>query len=383
MHTELESRLDREALASGIDTPALTVDLEVLEANLAEMRAICDRSGVELLPHAKTHRVPEIGLLQISSGADGLCVATVAEAQTFAAAGIRRLIVAYPLTGDAKVQRAHELATTVDLTLATDSVLGARRIGERFARSGQTAQLYLIVDSGLGRVGVAPVDAAETAAAIAGLPGVELTGIMTHEGTVYEATDPTDRDARAVAAAELMVATATSIRDRGVRLQHVSMGASASARVVAGIAGVTQIRPGIFAFNDLGQIALGNATVDTCAVRVLSTVVSHPDPHRACVDAGSKALGQDLLPGAALRQRFPGHGLLVGLEGWRIERLSEEHGWLRWHGSGDPTALEIGQRVTIIPNHVCTAFFCHGAVHALRDGAVVDRWSTMHNGDHR
>lgn len=374
---------DHAVLSSALDTPALALDLDVLIANLTEMRAICDAAGVELLPHAKTHRVSEIGRLQIERGADGLCVAKLGEAESFAVAGVERLVVAYPLAGREKVNRALELSREVDLTVATDSLAGAAAIGDLFSAAGQQAQLYLIIDSGLGRVGVQPESAVGIARAIARLPGVLLTGIMTHEGTVYEAVDPTDLHRRSVAAAELMVRTAEAIRAAGVQLRHVSMGASASARVVAGVPGVTQIRPGIFAFNDLGQIGLGNATAETCAIRVVATVVSNPEPARACLDAGAKALGQDLMPGLALRHRYPGHGLIQNLTGWQIERLSEEHGWLRWNGEGTPSELKIGQRVTIIPNHACTAFFCLGKVYGFRAGELVETWETLDAGSSR
>lgn len=368
---------DDAVLSSKLDTPALAVNLDVVAANLDEMRALCDLAGVELLPHAKTHRVRELGLLQLEHGADGLCVAKLGEAEAFAAAGVERLIMAYPLVGPDKVSRAVELSGRVDLTLATDSLAGAAEISDQFSTAGRPAQLYLIVDSGLGRVGVPPEAAPGTAVSVAQLPGVHLTGIMTHEGTVYEAIDAADLERRSVEAAELMVRTADAIRATGVRLQHVSMGASASARVVARVPGVTQIRPGIFAFNDLGQIGLGNATATTCAVRVLTTVVSNPEPTRACIDAGAKSLGQDLLPGLALRLSYPGHGLLTDLPGWQIARLSEEHGWLRWTGEGPPSELKIGQRVTIIPNHACTVFFCLGKVHGFRAGELADNWETL------
>jgi D-serine deaminase-like pyridoxal phosphate-dependent protein len=244
------------------------------------------------------------------------------------------------------------------------------------------ADVYLIVDSGLGRCGVSPEKTGDMGARIAGVPGVRLRGVLTHEGTVYGASDREDLATRSKAVASLMVGAADSIRAHGIDLPTVSMGASASARIAREVPGVTEVRPGIFAFNDLGQIALGNATPATCAVRVVATVVSHPEPTRACIDAGSKTLSQDGLPAHAMTG-FTGHGLLCDLPGWRVDRLSEEHGWLRWAGDGAPTPLSIGQRVQVIPNHVCTVFSSLGESVAIRDGEVEAVWRTISPGASR
>ena len=174
-----------------------------------------------------------------------------------------------------------------------------------------------------------------------------------------------------------MVELADEIRRRGIPLPVVSLGSSASARAVATVDGVTQIRPGIYAVNDYGQIILGNATLETTAIRVIATVVSHPDPTRAAIDAGSKALSTDPLPASAHRAEHPGLGLLVNAPGWTLERMSEEHGWLRWTGSGKPAELPVGTRVEIVPNHACMAFFSLRRATVIENGAVVDVWQGM------
>lgn len=357
-----------------VATPGLVVDLDILDRNLDEMAAVARAAGVELYPHAKTHRMAPIGLRQIEHGADGLCVAKLGEAEAFAAAGVRRLFVANPIFGDHKARRALALHRTTDLLLATDSVAAAATIGAVFMAAGETARVMLAIDSGLGREGVTDRDAPDVAVAINAIPGVDLAGIYTHEGHTYAATDPSDLAARARAAGEFMVAVARSIRARGLALPIVSLGASASARAVARVPGVTQIRPGIYAFNDVGQIALGNATLETTAVRVIATLTSHPEPERACIDAGSKALSSDLVPAAAHRGEFPGHGLIVNAPGWVIDRMSEEHGWLRWRGEGAPAPLPVGTRLEIVPNHVCMAFVMLRRAAIVQNGAVVDHW---------
>ncbi len=367
-------------LLGSVATPALVVDRDVLVANLREMAAIAREHGVELLPHAKTHRMVGAGLLQVEHGADGLCVAKIGEAERFADAGITRLFVAYPVVGRDKAERALALHRRVDLVLGTDSVEGARSLASTFAEAGEQVRLMLAVDSGLGREGVTPESAPEVAEEIAALDGVDLVGVYTHEGSTYGAADDDELAQRSRAVAELMVSTARRIRERGLALPHVSMGSSASARPVAAVEGVTQIRPGIYAFNDVGQIALGNATLETTAQRVVATVVSHPDAGRACIDAGSKALGTDLVPAAAHRDGYPGHGLIVGRPGWVIDKLSEEHGWLRWHGDGEPTPLPVGTRLEIVPNHACMAFASLRLAHVVSGGHQVETWDGFAGG---
>ncbi|WFE28423.1 alanine racemase [Solwaraspora sp. WMMD791] len=374
---------DRFAVPAGLETPNLLLDLDVLERNLDEMAGHCRLHQVALRPHAKTHRVPQLARLQLDHGADGICVAKLGEAEAFAAAGVSRMTVAYPLVGADKAQRAVRLARRCELTVGTDSVAGARTLSDAFAAAGRLLDVLLMVDSGFGRCGVAPADAARVAWDVAELPGVRLTGVMTFEGSVYGAVDRADLVARSRAAAATTVAAAEAIRAAGLSLSTVSLGSSAAARTVVAQPGVTEVRPGIYAFNDLGQIALGNATVATCAVRVLATVVSHPAPARACIDAGSKSLGLDGLPATGRAADYPGYGLLVDLPGWRIERLSEEHGWLRWVGPGEPTPLTVGQRVQVVPNHVCMVFAGLGEVTALRGGEMVAVWSTIGPGASR
>ena len=364
-------------LDARIETPALVVDAEIFARNLDEMTQLARTAGVELLPHAKTHRMLAAGLVQMERGADGLTVAKVGEAEVFVEGGVGRIFVAYPLVGEPKARRALALHQRIDLTLGTDSLPGASEIGSVFAAAGQRAKVLLGIDTGLGREGIPPAEAPRIASAIADIDGIKLVGIYTHEGSVYSAVDRADLVRKATECAKTMVETATAIRALGIDLPVVSMGASASARVVALVPGVTQIRPGIYAFNDVGQLALGNASLETTSVRVIASVVSHPETDRACIDAGSKSLGSDLIPASGHRDEYPRHGLVVNEPGWHVENLSEEHGWLKWHGSGAPSALPVGTRLEIVPNHVCMAFAMLRKATVLRHGAVEEVWQGM------
>ena len=361
-----------------VSTPALVLDRERALDNHARMRALTAAHGVSFWPHAKTHRIAELGMLQLEHGADGLTVAKLGEAEAFADAGARRLFIAYPLVGRGVAQRALTLAERLDeLVLGVDSVDGARVLGGAFAAAGRTATVFLAIDTGLGREGALPADAPALAKEIAALDGIDLAGLYSHEGSVYGAATPEERDAAAVAIARDIVALGERMRADGVPIREISLGASASAWIVPTVPGITQVRPGISLTGDLGQIALGTATAGSTAVRVVATVVSRTTADRGCIDAGSKALSADLLPASAHRDELPGHGLIEGHPGWIIDRVSEEHGWLRWRGSGEPTPLPVGTRVSIIPNHVCTVFAALRRAHIVDNGRITHVWDAF------
>ncbi len=371
------------AIPRDLDTPALLLDIKVLKNNLKVMQDLCDENGVTIRPHAKTHRIPEIGLIQIESGAEGLCVAKLGEAEGFADAGVKKITVAYPITGDIKAKRALALSERVDLILATDSVEGALPICEIFNKAGKEISLLLIVNTGLNRDGVLPEEAGLIAQKISKIPGSNLIGILTHEGSVYQSDDQKDLQVKSKIVAEKMLRTASEMEKHGVSVALISMGASASAKFVATIPGVNQVRPGIYAFNDLGQVALGNANFSDCAATVITTVVSKPSPERAIIDAGSKTLSKDLVPSNAFAKKYPGHGFIVDTPGWVIAKLSEEHGFLEWQGEGEPFELTIGQRLQIIPNHICTVFSSLNECFVIEDGKLIANWKTLKPGASR
>ncbi len=318
---------------------------------------------------------------QLAHGADGLTAATVAEVEALARAGAKRLLMAYPLVGEGKIRRIAALPADVEIAVSIDSVEGAEAVGRHFAALGREIDLYLLIDSGMRRAGVDPADAPTIGAAIGAVEGVRLRGVLTHEGTVYGAADAADIVARTEEVARFMVAAADGLRAAGLPIDSVSLGASSSARAAARCAGVTQIRPGSYAFNDLSQVGLDLVDPSRCAARVVATVISNAAPDRACIDAGSKTLSKDPPPGRRPQEPHPGYGSLVGLPGWRLANLSEEHGWLRWVGDAAPTPLTVGQRVEVIPNHICTAFSNAGQSIGLRDGAIEGIWPVIPRGE--
>ncbi len=344
-----------------LQTPAVLVDLDVLERNISRMADCARAAGVKLRPHAKTHKIPEIGRMQIAAGAAGLSLAKTSEAEVFADAGFDDLFVAYPVVGRDKGRRLLALADRLRLAVGVDSVEGAMTLAEVFHAAGRRLEVLLKVDSGFHRVGVPPEGAREMARQIADLPALSLRGIFTHAGHGYHAETPEAVAAVGRSEGETLASVAGELRAAGLTVDEISVGSTPTARHAIEVTGVTECRPGNYVYCDASQVALGTCQIEDCAMTVLATVVSAPAADRAVVDAGSKTLSSD-----PLRPRAGGHGWLLGRRS-RIERLSEEHGVLRVEPG---ETFRVGERVRILPNHACVVSNLHDRVYGIRDGRV-------------
>jgi D-serine deaminase-like pyridoxal phosphate-dependent protein len=351
-----------------VESPALAVDLGVVERNIRAMAEHARRHGVGLRPHAKTHKAPRIAALQLEAGAVGLTFAKLGEAEALLSEDLTDILMAFPIVGAKKLARLLALTERARVTVALDSLDAARAIGEAAGAAGRTVGILVEVDTGGRRCGVLPGEpAVELARGVAAIGGLELRGIMTHEGQAYAATDSDDLRAVSLAAGRTMVETARAIRDAGLAAPIVSVGSTPSARAIAEVPGVTEIRPGTYVFYDYNQVRLGVAGVEDCAATVLATVIARPAPDRAVIDAGTKAVAAD-------RHMIPveqdGFGLVKGQPGWFFARASEEHGVLIRRADAPADDLTIGQRVEVIPNHICPVVNLYDEMVAHRGGAV-------------
>lgn len=344
-----------------LDTPAVLVDWDVLESNIARMSESARESGVRLRPHAKTHKVLEIGRMQLAAGASGLSLAKTSEAEVFADAGFTDIFLAYPVVGAEKGKRLLALADRIRLAVGADSEEGARTLAEVFHAAGRTLDVLLKVDSGLHRVGVPPERAVDMAERLASVPGLRMRGLFTHAGHSYHRETPQGVAEVGREEGETLAAAALAVRAAGLPLEEVSVGSTPTARYAMTVKGVTECRPGNYVYNDASQVCLGTCRLEDCALTVLSTVVSVPERGRAVLDAGSKTLSSD-----ALRPRPGGHGLLLGHVS-RIARLSEEHGVVAVE---DGDAFHVGEKVRILPNHTCVVSNLHDRVFAVRGDRV-------------
>ena len=355
-------------LPGEVPTPALVVELPVLERNLATMAADARRQGATLRPHAKTHKSPEVARRQLALGAVGLTVATVGEAEVFAEAGIDDLFIAYPVWADgSRAARLAALAERTRLAVGVDSVAGAEALGRARAAGPGEIEALVEVDSGQHRSGCRPDEAAVVARA-AERAGLTVRGVFTFPGHAYAPGAPAaaaDDEGRALAAAGAALA-AVGI-DGPVR----SGGSTPTARRAA--AGVNELRPGVYAFNDAQQVALGTCGPDDLALAAVATVVSTPEPGRLVLDAGSKILGADR-PGW-----LSGHGLVPDLPGAAVTSLAEHHAVVTL-ATGQGPGPKVGDRLRVVPNHVCSAVNLVDQLVVTRDGQIVDRWPVAARG---
>jgi D-serine deaminase-like pyridoxal phosphate-dependent protein len=352
------------ARASDLPTPAVLVDLDMVERNVAAMAERARAAGVKLRPHAKTHKVPEIARLQSAAGAAGISVAKTSEAEVFADAGLDDLFVAFPVVGADKARRLLALADRVRLAVGVDSVEGARTLAAPFHAAGRTLDVMLKVDVGLHRVGVEPDAAPECARRLADLPGLRLRGVFTHAGHAYSGETPAAVADVGRAEGEILAGVGDALTRDGLGPMEVSVGSTPTARHAMPVAGVTECRPGNYVYHDASQVSLGTCGLGDCALTVLATVVSVPAPGRAVLDAGSKTLSSD-----PLRPRTGGFGWVLGGES-RLSRLSEEHGVV---DVAPGEAFRVGQRVRVLPNHACVVSNLHDFVVAVRGERVEAR----------
>lgn len=375
---DAEERLARAAEIVSVpsDTPEVVLDLDVVRANVARVQAMAESAGVTVRPHSKTHKLPAIARLQIAAGAVGVQVAKLGEAEVMIDGGLDDILVGYPVVGATKLARLAELAERASVSVTLDSDTVAEGISTVFAQRGLTIRVLIELDTGLRRLGVLPgEDAVELATRVAGLPGLELVGVFTHEGHVYgQARDEAERERLTLEACSAAVETAAELRRRGMEAPVVSVGSAGTFRFAIRCPGVTEVRPGTYVFNDRSQIAQGAASANDVAAFVVTTVVARPAADRLVVDAGSKVLTSDrmLVPDPPLS-----FGAVWGHEDWLVARLSEEHGVIEVPPDAE---VRIGDRLAIVPNHVCPTINLASFVTVVEGGDVVDRWPVAARG---
>ena len=347
-----------------LPTPSVLVDLPRLEANIRAMQAACDVHGVELRPHIKTHKMVEVARRQLAAGARGLTCAKIGEAEAMLPSGVRQMFVAHSLVDPLQAPRIAALAERLDeLQLAVTSEAQAETFLNLAQRVGRRVAVLMAVDTGLGREGVRDLaTASRLAARLARSPHVQLRGFYTHEGNLYGAAPAEQRDR-----VEDVIARLSSVRDAIDPGLPIWPGCSVSARLMvdASRGRVQAVRPGAYVFGDvyLSRIT-GVMRAEDVALHVLATVVDKPEPGLALIDAGSKTFSSDRTPETLFAIDADGRDLAV-------VRVNEEHGYLR---GGAVDALRIGERVRLMPAHVCPVVNLTDAVTVIADGRVVDTW---------
>ena len=351
-----------------VTTPALIVDRDRLVRNIVEMAARAQSLGVALRPHAKTHKSPAIAALQRAHGAAGLTVATLTEAEGFAAEGVEDLLLTAPAVGDWRLERLIALARRVRVRVAVDGAEAVAALEEACRRGGIEVGYLWEVDCGVGRFGTLPgaATAEPIARAVDQATHASFDGVLTFGGHAYAATGPDEIAAAARDEHEAISETVSALADRGIDAAVRSVGSTPTSHAMQSADGITEIRPGNYVFYDATQAALGVVAPERCALSVLATVTSRPAPDRLILDSGSKALAAE-----RLSTLTPGFGIVEGHPDLRVDRLYEEQAIVH---SGAPCEIPVGARLRVVPNHACAAANLHSEMLVVQDGTVVDVW---------
>lgn len=343
-----------------IDTPALLIDIDAMEFNIITMANFFQKTQTKLRPHFKTHKTPILAHKQLEAGAIGVTCAKVGEAEVLVDAGIRDILIANQIVGAVKIARLASLAQQARITVAVDNKENIRELSAVAQRFGSLIYVVVEIDVGLGRCGVPPGEGALVLARyISDMPGLVFVGVLGYEGHAVFLTERKARQEAVDQAMSKLVSTADLIRQAGFKVEIVSAGGTGTYDITGRYPGITEIEAGSYIFMDTRYRGLGLPF--RCALNLLATVISTPSQQRAIIDAGKKVLTEE-------------HGLpeIAAPAGARLIKLSEEHGILEVNP--DQLELKVGDKVEIIPSHVCTTVNLHDVFYAIRKNQVMAIW---------
>lgn len=367
---------------SDLQTPCLVLDVDRMDRNIARLRAKLDGLGVTLRPHLKTAKSVEIARRMMNTPQGPATVSTLREAELFAEAGITDVIYAVGVT-PSKLAKVIELRRGgCDLAVLLDTVEQAQAVASASREAGIIIPALIEIDCDGHRSGILPGDADRLRAIAAALvDGGELRGVLTHAGGSYSARgnklkDCADTERNAV------IEAATILRKAGYACPIVSMGSTPTAHNAVILDGVTEVRAGVFIFFDLVMAGIGICKVEDIAISVLATVIGHQrEKGWILIDAGWMAMSQDR--GTSKQEVNQGYGLVCDVSGQPFDNLiladaNQEHGIITVRPGSDAglPALQIGDRVRILPNHACATGAQHQAYHVVRGACdlVEDEW---------
>lgn len=339
-------------LIADLETPVPVVDLDRLEANIARLQTYLDEHKLAGRPHVKTHKIPAIAKMQIEAGAAGITCQKVSEAEVMAKAGLDDIFIPYNIIGESKLKRLMQLAARIHVSVTADSAYTLQGLSKAAQQAGLTLPVLVEFDAGLQRCGVqSPQEAAELARLIASLPGLHFGGLMT-----FPANEHLDGFVRA---------TRSLLKDDRLPIKRVTGGGTPGMWQAHTHSELTEYRAGIYVYGDRLSLRSGAVTLEACALKIFATVVSRPTPERGILDAGSKTFSSDL-------HGLDGYGYICEYPEAKITALSEEHGHADF--SACARKPEIGERVSIIPNHCCMVTSLFDEVAGVRGAQVEVTW---------
>lgn len=335
-----------------LETPLVAIDLDRVDHNIAALQAYCDEHGLANRPHIKTHKLPFVAHRQLAAGAAGITVQKLGEAEVMVAAGIDDLLITYNLIGPAKAERLARIARLATVRVGLDNRVALETVAAAAELAQREIGILIEFESVKRRQGVhEPDEALALARHVRGSPYLRFRGLMTYPSSPESA--------------EWIARARQLFDDADIAIETVSGGGTPSMWTAHEIQGLTEYRVGTSVYHDRKTVGAGVATLDDCALHVHATVVSAPGEDRVVIDTGSKSLTSDPVP-SDIGQ---GHGLILEHPEAVITQLSEEHGVVDVSACSRRPA--IGDRVRIVPNHVCPVSNLFGEVH-LHSGGVLE-----------
>ena len=350
-----------------LPTPCLLIDFDRAKENINSMQRRADTLALKLRPHIKTHRMPFFAKMQVEAGAVGIACAKIGEAEVMADAGISDIFIANEVIGIDKYVRLRQLHRRIHVRIGIDNEVQLRQMEQVFASEAKPLEVLIEYEVGEVRTGVVEDEQlVSLVKAIQQCKHVVLKGIFSHEGHTYKANDPEDCRAKARIAYQRTVRAANMIRELGVDIDTVSIGATPSVMNGDYYEGITELRLGTYVFFDVGQSkAIGDFS--HCAATVLASVISKPHGERVVLDAGAKALvSQNRATGICATDGF---GSIKGAEHITIGNLFDEHGVL--HNAEFWDRVQVGDKVEVIPSHVCPTVNLYDNAYLVSNGKVL------------
>lgn len=339
-----------------LPTPALILDRAILRRNLKRMSERMRAARIALRPHLKTAKSAAIGRMAIEGHDGRITVSTLAEARYFADAGFTDILYGVGIV-PSKLPAVTELRRRgIDLRVVTDNIAVAKAIADA-AKDGDRFSVFIEIDSGGGRAGL-PYPALpgllDIARVLHDAPGIELAGVMTHAGHSYHESTPDGIAAVAEEERRAVVSAAEALRAAGVPCPIVSAGSTPTALHSRDFTGITEMRPGVYVFNDLDQQFIGSCGAGDLALSVLASVIGHyPHRNQMLIDAGALALSKDISAQEFKPQVGFGTIMDAPVRDMAVVACSQEHGFV---GADEPIPygnLPIGSRLRVLPNHAC------------------------------
>ncbi|MGI6235249.1 MAG: alanine racemase [Christensenellales bacterium] len=332
---------------NSFDTPVAIVDADKVKRNISKMIEKLAAYGISHRPHMKSHKTTYFAKLQLEMGASGITCAKISEAEVMVDSGINDILIANEIIGFQKCERLMKLAKRAHIITLVDSWEGALGLEVAAAKSDQLLEVYIEVNTGADRCGVKPEQVNEIAKKVINCEHLNLTGLMGYGGNVYGKAPGDEMIRESGKECEVLLWAKESIKSRlKYDINILSAGSSYSSRYPQTLNGLTESRAGNYLFNDKSTLSGGFCTLDECALYVVATIISTPEPGRAIIDAGTKTLSSDKC------HYSDGYGYIVEYPEMKIYALDEEHGYISYDAMSTPK-IKIGEQIKIIPNHAC------------------------------